>query len=205
MTARKADPDSHLIKRILENDSAAFSELVERHWSKAFARAYQLLDNIQDAEEVTQDAFSRVYQNLNSFRGDAAFSTWLYQIVTNLARNRFWFTMRRGRKQNISLQQPLQDSAEHTWETCLECPRSQPQEETCLRELNQSIKNALPKLPDIYREVLKLRIQREMSYDSISKELNLPVGTIKSRIARARKMLLQNLPDQLLPESLTAA
>lgn len=205
MKQRKADPDLQLIERILRNDSTAFSELVERHWSKAFARAYQLLDNVQDAEEVTQDAFSRVYQNLQSFRGDAAFSTWLYQIVTNLARNRFWFTMRRGRKVNISLQQPFQDSMEHTWENRLECPRNQPQEETCLRELNQSIQNALPSLPEIYREVLKLRIQREMSYDAISQRLKLPVGTIKSRIARARKMLLQNLPDQLLPESLTAA
>lgn len=205
MKERKADPDSQLIERILKQDKAAFNELVQRHWSKAFARAYQLLDNVQDAEEVTQDAFSRVYQNLSSFRGDAAFSTWLFQIVTNLARNRFWFTMRRGRKLNISLQQPLQESAEHTWETCLECPRNQPQDETCLRELSRTIQDALPNLPDIYREVLQLRIYREMSYDAISQQLQLPVGTIKSRIARARKMLLQNLPDQLLPESLTAA
>lgn len=198
MKPRKADPDRQLIERILRYDSTAFNELVERHWSKAFARAYQLLDNVQDAEEVTQDAFSRVYQNLSRFRGDAAFTTWLFQIVTNLARNRFWFSMRRGRKQNISLQQPLQDSAEQTWENRLHCPRIQPQEDTCLRELNDSIRRILPTLPEIYREVLQLRIYRELSYEAIADKLDLPVGTIKSRIARARKMLLQNLPDQIL-------
>ena len=93
MTAkpRPLTPDELLIERIKQGDSDAYNDMVTRYWDRIFARVHQLLKNKQDAEEVTQDAFIRAHRGLENFRGDAAFSTWLYQIATNLAHNRYWY------------------------------------------------------------------------------------------------------------------
>ena len=80
-----AQIDASLIERIRQGDMAAYEDMVSRYWDRIFARVYSLLKNKQDAEEVTQDAFIRAHRGLDKFRGDAAFSTWLYQIATNLA------------------------------------------------------------------------------------------------------------------------
>lgn len=198
MNTLEAPSDNDLIARVLAGNDGAFSDLITRHWAKIFARASQLLDDLQDAEEVTQDAFSRAYKHLSNFRGDAAFSTWLYQIVTNLARNRFWFVMRRGQGRRVSLSDPLRDGSHQTWESTIPCQSYQPSEQASLGELRDSIQSIIPVLPAIYGEVLHLRVNHELSYEGISEAMNLPLGTIKSRLARARKVLLEQLPDGIL-------
>lgn len=201
MSNAEALSDNELIAKVLAGNDAAFNDLIARHWGKIFARASQLLDDLQDAEEVTQDAFSRAYKHLANFRGDAAFSTWLYQIVTNLARNRFWFVMRRGQGKKVSLSDPLQDGSSQTWESTIPCENHQPSEQVSLRELRDSIQSLIPVMPEIYGEVLHLRINHDLSYEGISEAMNLPLGTIKSRLARARKVLLEQLPDGILEGS----
>ncbi|MEM1222688.1 MAG: sigma factor [Verrucomicrobiota bacterium] len=86
-----ATADNLLIERVKNGDTAAYGDMVARYWDRIFARVHQLLKNKQDAEEVTQDAFIRAQRGLENFRGDASFSTWLYQIATNLAHNRYWY------------------------------------------------------------------------------------------------------------------
>ncbi len=194
--------DKDLIAKVLAGNDAAFNDLIARHWGKIFARASQLLDDLQDAEEVTQDAFSRAYRHMANFRGDAAFSTWLYQIVTNLARNRFWFVMRRGQGRRVSLSDPLHDGSNQTWESMIPCEDSEPSELASLRELRDSIESLIPALPEIYGEVLHLRVNHDLSYEGIAERMNLPLGTIKSRLARARKVLLEQLPDGILEGNL---
>ena len=80
-----------LIKRIKDGDLSAYNIMVTRYWDRTYARVIQLLNNKQDAEEVTQDAFIRAQRGLATFRGESSFGTWLYQIATNLARNRYWY------------------------------------------------------------------------------------------------------------------
>ena len=121
MTAKSeaARHDALLIERIKQGEAAAYNDMVDRYWDRIFARVHGLLKNKQDAEEVTQDAFIRAHRGLESFRGDASFSTWLYQIATNLAHNRYWYWFRRKRDQSISLDQPLGDEGDMTLENVM--------------------------------------------------------------------------------------
>jgi len=116
MTAKAQEValDHALVERFKGGDATAFDQLVSRYWTRIYAMVSQLLRNHQDAEEVTQDAFIRAHRGLGNFRGESAFSTWLYQIATNLARNRYWYWWRRKRDQSISLDAPSPTS----------CPRS---------------------------------------------------------------------------------
>ena len=91
--------DELMIERVKAGDMIAYNVMVSRHYDRIFARVSQLLNNKQDAEEVTQDAFIRAQRGLENFRGDASFYTWLYQIATNLAHNRYWYWFRRKRDQ----------------------------------------------------------------------------------------------------------
>ena len=110
--AQEVALDRLLVDRIKSGDEQAFNEMVRRYWDRIYSMVHQLLRNPQDAEEVTQDAFIRAHRGLGNFRGEAAFSTWLYQIATNLARNRYWYWWRRKRDQTVSFDQPLGDSAD---------------------------------------------------------------------------------------------
>src|SRR5437763_7779343 len=98
--------DRLLVDRFKAGDQSAFNEMVSRYWDRIFSMVHQLLRNQQDAEEVTQDDFIRAHRGLVNFRGDSAFSTWLYQIATNLARNRYWYWWRRKRDKSVSLDAP---------------------------------------------------------------------------------------------------
>src|ERR1700679_938040 len=105
--AQEVALDRLLVDRFKNGDGAAFDEMVGRYWNRIYSMVHQLLRNPQDAEEVTQDAFIRAPRGLANFRGDSAFSTWLYQIATNLARNRYWYWWRRKRDQSVSIDAPL--------------------------------------------------------------------------------------------------
>ena len=105
--AQEVALDRVLVDRFKGGDQSAFDEMVTRYWDRIYSMVHQLLRNQQDAEEVTQDAFIRAHRGLANFRGDSAFSTWLYQIATNLARNRYWYWWRRKRDQSISIDAPV--------------------------------------------------------------------------------------------------
>ena len=109
MTAKAQEValDRMLVDRFKGGDATAFDLLVTRYWDRIYGMVNQLLRNQQDAEEVTQDAFIRAHRGLVNFRGDSAFSTWLYQIATNLARNRYWYWWRRKRDKSISFDAPV--------------------------------------------------------------------------------------------------
>ena len=100
--AQEVALDKVAVARFKAGDEAAFEEMVSRYWDRIYAMVLQLLRNSQDAEEVTQDAFIRAHRGLEKFRGDSSFSTWLYQIATNLARNRYWYWWRRKRDKSVS-------------------------------------------------------------------------------------------------------
>ena len=180
------DTDTVLIKRFISGNESAFEQLVAEHYQKAYQIAYGLLGNSHDAEEVVQDAFMKVYKNLKKFRGDAKFTTWLYRIVSNLARNKYHWHKRRGAELNISISN-LQDEKNLD----MEIPDSKSNPTTILEyaEVENNLNIALSKLPEKLREVLILRHFEEMPYTEIASILNCELGTVKSRIARARNAL----------------
>lgn len=183
------NPDDLLIERIKNGDVAAYNDIVARYYDRIFARVSQLLKNKQDAEEVTQDAFIRAHRGLENFRGDAAFSTWLYQIATNLAHNRYWYWFRRKRDYSISLDQPLSADGDLTLENVMPCAGENPAEAAVTQEFVDRVSECMGDLNEKHKEVLILRNVKNMSYEEIAQQLEISVGTVKSRIARGRETL----------------
>ena len=183
------DADELLIERIKAGDMAAYNVMVIRHYDRIFSRVLQLLNNKQDAEEVTQDAFIRAHRGLENFRGDASFSTWLYQIATNLAHNRYWYWFRRKRDQSISLDQPQCDDGSLTLENMMPCADENPAEAVVTQEFVDRVSTCMQYLNHKHKEVLILRNVKNLTYDEIAQQLDISVGTVKSRIARARESL----------------
>ncbi len=192
MTAKAEEValDHALIDRFRNGDAAAFDEMVSRHWDRIYSMVHQLLRNQQDAEEVTQDAFIRAHRGLVNFRGDSSFSTWLYQIATNLARNRYWYWWRRKRDRTISFDQPIGGEDNDTQLSEVFASEAEtPGDLTVTQELVDRIAEGMEKLGAKHREVLILRNVKNLSYEEISVILCISVGTVKSRIARARDSL----------------
>jgi RNA polymerase sigma-70 factor (ECF subfamily) len=187
--------DRILVDRFKNGDAAAFDEMVSRYWDRIFSMVNQLLRNPQDAEEVTQDAFIRAHKGLSNFRGDSAFSTWLYQIATNLARNRYWYWWRRKRDKSISLDAPLGNDSTTTLAEILPAEVDTPDDITVNREFVARISGGMERLGAKHREILILRNVKNLSYEEISKILGISVGTVKSRIARARESLRSKLGE----------
>ena len=184
-----------LIKRIKDGDLSAYDTMVSRYWDRIYARVIQLLNNAQDAEEVTQDAFIRAQRGLDSFRGDASFGTWLYQIATNLARNRYWYWFRRKRDQSFSIDQPLSADSDITLEDFMPSEQENPSQAAITQEFVDRVAVCMDELSEQHKEVLVLRNIENMSYDAIADRLGLSVGTIKSRIARGRDRLRDLMGD----------
>ncbi|MGK0176612.1 MAG: RNA polymerase sigma-70 factor (ECF subfamily) [Lentimonas sp.] len=181
--------DNLLIERIKNGDNAAYNDMVLRYWDRIFARVFNLLKNQQDAEEVTQDAFIRAHRGLENFRGDASFSTWLYQIATNLAYNRYWYWFRRKRDQSVSFDQQLTADGAMTLQDVMPCESENPSESAVTQEFVDRVAECMNGLSEKHREVLVLRNVKNLSYEAISQNLCISVGTVKSRIARARNSL----------------
>jgi RNA polymerase sigma-70 factor (ECF subfamily) len=187
--------DRILVDRFKGGDQAAFDEMVSRYWDRIYAMVHQLLRNQQDAEEVTQDAFIRAHRGLVNFRGESAFSTWLYQIATNLARNRYWYWWRRKRDKTISFDQPVSDDNSTQLSEIFPSDAETPEDIALTQELVDRISTGMEKLSAKHREILILRNVKNLSYEEIAVILRISVGTVKSRIARARESLRAKMGD----------
>ncbi|MBW8782537.1 MAG: sigma-70 family RNA polymerase sigma factor [Verrucomicrobia bacterium] len=187
--AQEVALDRLLVDRFKNGDETAFNEMVSRHWDRIYGMVHQLLRNQQDAEEVTQDAFIRAHRGLVNFRGDSAFSTWLYQIATNLARNRYWYWWRRKRDKTVSFDQPVSADNDTPLSEVFATEMETPGDITVTREFVDRIAEGMEKLSPKHREILILRNVKNMAYEEIAEVLGISVGTVKSRIARAREGL----------------
>ncbi len=196
--AEEVAVDKLLVDRFKNGDQSAFDEMVLRYWDRIFIMVKQLLGNSEDAEEVTQDAFVRAHRGLENFRGDSAFSTWLYQIATNLARNKYWYWWRRKRDKSISFDQPLGEEGDLTLADVFPAEAQTPKDETVTREFVDRIAECMNMLNTKHREVLVLRNVQNLSYEEIASILNISVGTVKSRIARARSGLREKMGKEFI-------
>ncbi|MFA6288067.1 MAG: sigma-70 family RNA polymerase sigma factor [Opitutaceae bacterium] len=193
--AQEVALDRLLVDRFKNGDEAAFNEMVSRYWDRIYGMVHQLLRNQQDAEEVTQDAFIRAHRGLVNFRGDSAFSTWLYQIATNLARNRYWYWWRRKRDKTVSFDQPVSADNDTPLSEVFAADVETPGDITVTQELVDRIASGMDKLSPKHREILILRNVKNMAYEEISEILGISVGTVKSRIARARESLRDTMGE----------
>jgi RNA polymerase sigma-70 factor, ECF subfamily len=185
--------DNALLARAAAGDQQAFRELVERHQRKAHAVAFGLVRNPEDAREVVQEAFLRVYRHLNEFAGQASFGTWLYRIVVNLAID----TLRkRAPGQRIELEDHT-DLEGAPAELIPSRGAYDPHETLGRKRLVEAMQSALDRLPPYHRAVILLRELEGMSYEEMAQALNVSKGTIMSRLFHARKKMQAMLRESL--------
>jgi RNA polymerase sigma-70 factor, ECF subfamily len=194
-SAREAAYDSQLIQRFNRGDEAAFVEIMQRYHGRIFGLAHNLLRNAADAEEITQDTFIRAHRGLATFRGDSSLATWLYRIALNLSRNRYWYFFRRRRQDSVSLERPLSDESEATFADFIAADSQNPVQETVTQEFTDLIAECMEKLDARHREILTMRNILNLPYEEIARALGINVGTVKSRIARARENLRKLLAE----------
>lgn len=180
-----SDAEAALVARCLGGDELACTELVETHQRMVFQLAFHLLGDKEEALDLSQDVFLTVFRMLDRFRGQSALRTWIYRIVVNQARNR----QRWWRRRKQSAQVPLEVHVEAHGE--LSSPNDDCGPERLLRQKEQAdrVWQALRELPFDQRTALVLREIDGLSYDEIGFSLNVAVGTVKSRLARARQLL----------------
>ncbi|HVM61894.1 MAG TPA: sigma-70 family RNA polymerase sigma factor [Verrucomicrobiae bacterium] len=193
--AEKIVSDQELLGRCRAGDEAAFDELVVRHQQRAFNVAFQVLRDREDAMEVAQDAFVRIYRSVNDFRGECEFTTWLHQIVVNLARNKHRWWRRRGRQASVSLD-ATRELADGEMPMQMAASGDTPDVETVKAEFVERLSHKMEELPQKLREVLVLRNVEGLSYEQIATVLDCSIGTVKSRIARGREALRESMQDE---------
>ena len=177
-----------LIERSQHGDFGAFDQLVLRHQNEVYAVSVRMLGDPEEAKDVAQDVFVRAYQSIGTFRGESALSTWLVSITMNLCRNRRrWWARRRGIIV-ASLDDPV-ETGEGTMGEQIPDPSSSPAEDAERREQRQRLAQTLQLLEEPYRSVIVLRDIQGYSYEEIAQMVGCRVGTVKSRINRARLQL----------------
>jgi RNA polymerase sigma-70 factor (ECF subfamily) len=180
--------DHRLIQECLDGDPTAFGVLVRRHQDRLYSTVYRLLNNAEDANDVVQEAFLNAYQSLDSFKGDALFFTWLYRIAVNTAitfkrKKRAVVSIDAGRNGEASMD--LLDSAEDI----------QPSFALERAEQDRRLHLALNRLSPEHRTVLVMKDMEGQKYETMAEVLGVPIGTIRSRLHRAR-LELRELLDQ---------
>lgn len=193
----KATSDEELVRRFLGGQRAAFETLVVRHQDRVYGLCVRLLGSQSLAEEAAQDIFVRVYRSLDSFRGDSRFTTWLYRVSLNHCRNVMAYRTRRHEKRHDSLDQGRED--ENGDELFRDLPDDEPLAEDRLltTERLEVLAEELAHLDPLWREILVLRDVEGLSYDEIGRLLDVPPGTVKSRLHRARADLLVRLDRRM--------
>lgn len=178
-----------LIERCKNGDRAAFDALVRSYEKRVYNLAYRLSGNYDEANDISVDAFMRVFQAIRLFRGDAHFSTWLFRIVTNVYLDR---RKRLRNKQHLSLEEYI-ELEESSVARQVEDTAPTPTEVAEQNERNQLLQEAINNLPDYQRAMVVLYHTEGLSYDEIASIFSLPIGTVKSRLNRARITLKNKL------------
>lgn len=178
--------DRRLIAASLKGDPAAFGELVRRYQDRLYNTVYRLLDNADDAQDVVQDAFVNAYQSLDGFKGDSQFFTWLYRIAVNTA-------ISHKRKQRLTLSIDSGRNGERRVEPLDDSDASRPEHALERAEEERRVQQALNRLSAEHRAVLILKDMEGQKYEAMAEILGVPIGTIRSRLHRARTELRELL------------
>jgi len=187
----EAEQDRDLIERAKKGDRGAFRELVERHQRRAFAIALALVRDENDAREVVQEAFLRVYRGLDAFHGGSSFFTWLYRIVTNLSID----LMRKPARREVELDESREIKDELDIPLLARIDGADPHDVVRRAEISKRIQSALDALPPYHRGVILMREVEGMSYEEMAEAMGVSKGTIMSRLFHARQKLQRALVD----------
>ena len=191
-----AEPSADIIRQAQAGDRDAFAQIVLTQQHYVYSIAMSVLKNPEDAADLTQDAFIRLYRALPQYNGESRFTTWLYRLVVNLGRDEL---RRRGRQVQIVLPSSSEDEIDPMLGVADEDRWSDPAQALDSRELRDQVRQALGQLEEHYRLVLTLYYFDDMKYADIAEVLDMPLNTVKSHIRRGKERLAALLEAQELP------
>ncbi len=187
--------DQQLVERAQRGDKHAFGLLVEKYQRKLARLLSRFIRDPAEVEDVTQEAFIKAYRALPAFRGDSAFYTWLYRIGINTAKNYLVAQGRRAPTTTALDNEEVESSedGEGLWEV------TTPENELMSKQIVQTVNGTLQSLPDELRTAITLREIEGLSYEEIANIMDCPIGTVRSRIFRAREVIAEKLRPMLEP------
>jgi len=182
----KALEDFKLIdKATKEKDQTAYAELMKRYKKPVYHMILKMVRNVDDAEDLTIEAFAKAFRNLHRFKKDYTFSTWLFRIATNNAID----FIRKKKLDTLSIDSSYKDDDGETISIDVQDDNLNPQEETIKKQKIGLIRDFVTKLPPKYQRLVRLRYFDELSYEEIAQELDAPLGTVKAQLHRARELM----------------
>ena len=188
MKKNSNDNDSVLIERVKNGDKGAFNFLVNKYYPRVYASLFSYTKSKEDSEDLAQQTFLKVWQQIESFRGDSAFFTWIYRIAINLAKNHFVSSGYKKQKVNTSIENAeIEISSYENIEAVLMHDQS-------LKQIKEFINN----MPESLKTAFTLRESEGKSYEEISLITETPIGTVRSRIFRARESIIDYMQKELI-------
>lgn len=180
--------DLELVKRVQAGDNSAFDLLVRKYQHRIGAVVYRFVPDHAESQDVTQEAFIRAYRAMGNFRGDSQFYTWLYRIAVNTAKNHLVATRRRPPTADIA----AEDAEHHAGAGRLH-DHDTPEHQLLRQEIERSVSDTVAGLPEDLRQAITLREVDGRSYEEIAQLMQCPIGTVRSRIFRAREAIDRQL------------
>lgn len=182
--------DDKLVKRAISGDQDAFKLLMNKYQKPLYYHVVKMVKNNEQVEDIIQESFVKAFSNLDSYNTNYAFSTWLYRITTNHTID----YLRKKKLKTTSINEPIRaKDGEMQFQIV---GNAETDRKIIRKERKKIVSDAIQNLPDKYREVIEMRHLEEMSYQEISEQLDLPLGTVKAHIFRAREMLYKALIDR---------
>ncbi len=188
----EAQVDQLLVERVQKGDKAAFDLLIRKYQHRIVSLVSRYVSDHSEAQDVAQEAFIKAYRALRNFRGDSAFYTWLYRIAINTAKN--WLVARNRRPPASDID--AMDAEQYDMDSRLK-ERGTPENELLREEIETTVHDAISNLPEDLRTAIMLREMDGMSYEDIATTMDCPIGTVRSRIFRAREAIDEKLKPLL--------
>ena len=186
--AGEADTDRALVARVRKGDNSAFDLLVRKYQHKIIGLVSRYVHDWAECVDVAQEAFIRAYRAIGAFRGESAFYTWLYKIAVNTAKNHLVAQGRRPPSEDIDAEDAVQYDAGSRLRD-----DATPEHELARQEIEQTVFATVEKLPEELRDAITLREVDGLSYEEIAERMQCPIGTVRSRIFRAREAIDEKL------------
>ncbi len=187
--SKNTKDDLELVKQAKKNDPRSFEVLLKKYHKSVYYMLLKMVNNADDAEDLTQEAFAKAFNSLHKFDSKYAFSTWLFRIATN---NCIDF-IRKKRIQTVSIDTSYSNDEGDNMTFDIKDPSLSPDDLMLKKQRKEYLKKAVDKLPAKYKKLVELRYFQELSYDEVAQELELPLGTVKAQLFRARELLSQEL------------